>query len=158
MKGPDSSAGGFIGFLLTTAIIVILCEIARALRTKEFNLFVWSLLLFWSICTMHKTSKPHYLEHQQICGLLAWMDSTFSPCLIQSPQVPQSVCTRHGLFLGAAGSPIIRLAMLLFYPITKPQPGGVGADGHGDEAHCLGVRSFPVRLDSSPKSKLAMNP
>ncbi|CAK9007277.1 unnamed protein product [Durusdinium trenchii] len=54
-------AGGFIGFLLTTAIIVILCEI-----------------------------------------------------------VPQSVCTRHGLFLGAAGSPIIRLAMLLFYPITKP--------------------------------------
>ncbi|CAE7827979.1 Cnnm2 [Symbiodinium sp. CCMP2592] len=54
-------AGGFIGFLLTTAIIVILCEI-----------------------------------------------------------VPQSVCTRHGLFLGAAGSPIIKLAMVLFYPITKP--------------------------------------
>lgn len=54
-------AGGLIGFLLTTAIIVILCEI-----------------------------------------------------------VPQSVCTRHGLFLGAAGSPIIRLAMILFYPITKP--------------------------------------
>ena len=38
-------------------------------------------------------------------------------------QVPQSVCTRHGLFLGAAGSPIIRLAMILFYPITKPFPG-----------------------------------
>ena len=35
-------------------------------------------------------------------------------------EVPQSVCTRHGLFLGAAGSPIIRLAMILFYPITKP--------------------------------------
>lgn len=34
--------------------------------------------------------------------------------------MPQSVCTRHGLFLGAAGSPIIRLAMILFYPITKP--------------------------------------
>mmetsp|Transcript_72899 Transcript_72899/g.170768 ORF Transcript_72899/g.170768 Transcript_72899/m.170768 type:complete len:543 (-) Transcript_72899:48-1676(-) len=54
-------AGGFVGFLLTTAIIVILCEI-----------------------------------------------------------VPQSVCTRHGLFLGAAGSPIIKLAMVIFYPITKP--------------------------------------
>ncbi|CAJ1408561.1 unnamed protein product [Effrenium voratum] len=54
-------AGGLVGFLLTTAIIVILCEI-----------------------------------------------------------VPQSVCTRHGLFLGAAGSPIIRVAMILFYPITKP--------------------------------------
>eukprot|EP00931_Biecheleriopsis_adriatica_P026430 TRINITY_DN16087_c1_g1_i1.p1 TRINITY_DN16087_c1_g1~~TRINITY_DN16087_c1_g1_i1.p1 ORF type:complete len:552 (+),score=125.21 TRINITY_DN16087_c1_g1_i1:205-1860(+) len=54
-------AGGAVGFLLTTAIIVILCEI-----------------------------------------------------------VPQSICTRHGLFLGAAGSPIIRLAMILFYPLTKP--------------------------------------
>jgi len=34
--------------------------------------------------------------------------------------VPQSICTRHGLLLGALGSPLIRVAMFLFYPITKP--------------------------------------
>lgn len=54
-------AGGFVGWLITTVIIVLLCEI-----------------------------------------------------------IPQSVCTRHGLFLGAMGAPIIRLAMYLFFPITKP--------------------------------------
>ncbi|CAE8713112.1 unnamed protein product, partial [Polarella glacialis] len=30
--------------------------------------------------------------------------------------VPQSICTRHGLLLGALGSPLIRVAMFLFYP------------------------------------------
>jgi len=33
---------------------------------------------------------------------------------------PQSVCTRHGLMLGAYGSWIIRVAIVLFYPVTKP--------------------------------------
>lgn len=53
-------AGGFMGWLITTVIIVIFCEI-----------------------------------------------------------VPQSICTRHGLFLGAMGAPIIVVTMWLFYPITK---------------------------------------
>lgn len=54
-------AGGFVGWLVTTILIVVLCEI-----------------------------------------------------------VPQSVCTRHGLFLGAMGAPIIQIAMVVFYVITKP--------------------------------------
>lgn len=52
-------------------------------------------------------------------GLLGWLITTVIIVLF-CEILPQSVCTRHGLFLGAMGAPIINVAMCLFYPITKP--------------------------------------
>eukprot|EP00933_Yihiella_yeosuensis_P030670 TRINITY_DN2427_c1_g1_i2.p1 TRINITY_DN2427_c1_g1~~TRINITY_DN2427_c1_g1_i2.p1 ORF type:complete len:523 (+),score=80.82 TRINITY_DN2427_c1_g1_i2:62-1570(+) len=52
-------------------------------------------------------------------GLVGWLTTTVVIVLL-CEILPQSVCTRHGLRLGAKGAPIIRTAMFFFYPITKP--------------------------------------
>jgi len=52
-------------------------------------------------------------------GLMGWLITTVI-IVIFCEIVPQSVCTRHGLFLGSLGAPIIVVAMWIFYPITKP--------------------------------------
>jgi len=52
-------------------------------------------------------------------GILGWLITTVI-IVLMCEIMPQSVCTRHGLRLGALGAPIIRIAMCLFWPITKP--------------------------------------
>jgi len=52
-------------------------------------------------------------------GLMGWLISTVI-IVVMCEIVPQSVCTRHGLFLGALGAPIIVVTMWVFYPFTKP--------------------------------------
>nr|XP_018265702.1 uncharacterized protein I303_02074 [Kwoniella dejecticola CBS 10117]OBR87860.1 hypothetical protein I303_02074 [Kwoniella dejecticola CBS 10117] len=81
--------------------------------------------------TLINTSLPIFLDSIVGGGIIAVLASTL---LIVSPL--ESICDRYGLAIGASFAPVIKVLIILFYPIAKPM--GMALD------YILGAHSDPV--------------
>jgi hypothetical protein len=52
-------------------------------------------------------------------GIIGFITSTFL-ILIFAEIVPQSICTRYALYIGSRAVPLVRVIMVIMYPIAKP--------------------------------------
>ncbi|WWC59240.1 uncharacterized protein I303_101790 [Kwoniella dejecticola CBS 10117] len=85
--------------------------------------------------TLINTSLPIFLDSIVGGGIIAVLASTLL-ILIFGEILPQSICDRYGLAIGASFAPVIKVLIILFYPIAKPM--GMALD------YILGAHSDPV--------------
>ncbi|WWC87121.1 uncharacterized protein L201_002007 [Kwoniella dendrophila CBS 6074] len=85
--------------------------------------------------TLINTSLPIFLDSIVGGGLIAVLASTLL-ILIFGEILPQSICDRYGLAIGSSFAPLIKVLIVLMYPIAKPM--GMILD------FILGAHSDPV--------------
>nr|XP_019008722.1 uncharacterized protein I206_06404 [Kwoniella pini CBS 10737]OCF47503.1 hypothetical protein I206_06404 [Kwoniella pini CBS 10737] len=85
--------------------------------------------------TLINTSLPIFLDSIVGGGIIAILASTLL-ILIFGEILPQSICDRYGLAIGSSFAPIIKILIILLYPIAKPM--GMALD------YILGAHSDPV--------------
>ncbi|WVW78683.1 hypothetical protein I302_100643 [Kwoniella bestiolae CBS 10118] len=85
--------------------------------------------------TLINTSLPIFLDSIVGGGLIAVLGSTLL-ILIFGEILPQSICDRYGLAIGSTFTPLIKVLIILMYPIAKPM--GMILD------YILGAHSDPV--------------
>ncbi|KAK6903962.1 hypothetical protein I203_107473 [Kwoniella mangroviensis CBS 8507] len=69
--------------------------------------------------TLINTSLPIFLDSIVGGGLIAVLGSTLL-ILIFGEILPQSICDRYGLAIGSTFTPVIKILIILMYPIAKP--------------------------------------
>ncbi|WWD00346.1 hypothetical protein V866_007258 [Kwoniella sp. B9012] len=69
--------------------------------------------------TLINTSLPIFLDSIVGGGLIAVLGSTLL-ILIFGEILPQSICDRYGLAIGSTFTPLIKVLIILMYPIAKP--------------------------------------
>ncbi|WVQ69021.1 uncharacterized protein L199_007233 [Kwoniella botswanensis] len=69
--------------------------------------------------TLINTSLPIFLDSIVGGGLIAVLGSTLL-ILIFGEILPQSICDRYGLAIGSTFTPLIKVLIVLMYPIAKP--------------------------------------
>ncbi|KAK1926456.1 hypothetical protein DB88DRAFT_481900 [Papiliotrema laurentii] len=70
--------------------------------------------------TLANTSLPIFLDAIVGGGWIAVLGSTALEAIANHRILPQSICNRHGLAIGATFAPLVRALMLVTYPISKP--------------------------------------
>ncbi|WVQ97880.1 hypothetical protein IAU59_004996 [Kwoniella sp. CBS 9459] len=69
--------------------------------------------------TLINTSLPIFLDSIVGGGWIAVLGSTFL-ILIFGEILPQSICDRYGLAIGSSFAPLIKVLIVLMYPVAKP--------------------------------------
>ncbi|ORX34416.1 hypothetical protein BD324DRAFT_635793 [Kockovaella imperatae] len=90
-------------------------KVLRLLRTGRHTILV--VLLLGN--TLVNTSLPIFIDSLVGGGLIAVLGSTALE-LIFGGILPQSICNRYGLAIGATFAPAVRILVILMYPIAKP--------------------------------------
>ncbi|WVR04473.1 hypothetical protein IAU60_001476 [Kwoniella sp. DSM 27419] len=69
--------------------------------------------------TLINTSLPIFLDSIVGGGIIAVLGSTLL-ILVFGEILPQSICDRYGLAIGATFAPVIKVLIVLMYPVAKP--------------------------------------